>query len=461
MSFNIPSYQTPTGGNLGQAVEAAPGLVAHENAQIATDKATTETAGVTADAQKAQAEVAKGAAQDQTLQRMISPALTNPEVAKSPQWQKLIGDSLKERGLQIPKGADGSPDLAKLQGMVAPLVKANLDPESALKLANLPPGPAREALASMFNPASITPQMMSAPMVPDAKSVDIFAKDYDTHSLMAEQGRISPKAFLSWASGRQAMLPYIGTSYAAINNDSMIVAGLGAKTRADIQHLMDAGVLDRVKGAKAMSDIQKNTTVEGLNEARTKLLGKETAGYDSRTQALLTNANANQARADAYVSETSQKISDSQNGTWAARHDLTVKSIGQAYTQLNSANTDVRSLAIAMQTARNSGTDPTASVAGQPSLLDTYNAAKDRQTQLRSVLSQIKGDALTANAGTGLLNAISGAGVSNNLEGSRQAFDKTMAVQSPSQPNLFKMPDGTVWDTSAQPPKMIGQGKPL
>lgn len=461
MSFKIPSYEVSTGSDISEAVDKAPSIVAGQSAQIATDKATAETAPATADAAKAQAEVSKGQSQDTQLQRIVGPALTNPEVAKSPQWQKMVSDSLKERGLEMPEGADGAPDLTKLQGMIAPIVKGNLDPESAVKLANLPPGPAREALASMFNPASITPEIMNAPMVPDAKSIDVFSKDYDQHSQLAEQGKVSPQAFLAWAKGRQAMLPYIGTSYDAINNDSMIVAGLGAKTQADIQHLVDAGVLDRVKGAKAMSDISKNTSVEGLNAARAKYLGQEGAQLDTRTQALVTNANAHQASADAYVSEVTQKIADSQNGTWAARHDLAVKSIGQAYTQLNAANTDVRSLAIAMQTAKNSGTDPTASVNGQPSLLDAYNASKDRQTQLKNVLAQIKGTALTANAGTGLLNAVAGAGISNNVEGSKQPFDKTMAVQSPSQPNLYKMPDGTVWDTSAQPPKMIGQGKPL
>src|SRR5580698_9285163 len=92
----VPGFSvTPTTGQqISEAVEQGP-------QKLATEQAATEQAK----AAKAQAALGEQSANDQLLQRIVAPALTNPAVAQSTQWQKLVSDKLGASGLQIPKGA--------------------------------------------------------------------------------------------------------------------------------------------------------------------------------------------------------------------------------------------------------------------------------------------------------------------------------------------------------------------
>ncbi len=461
MSFNIPSYPVQTASNPALAAEAAPGIVAGQDAQIATDKATAETAPATADAAKAQAEVSKGQSQDALLQRMVGPALYNPEVAKSPQWQQMVTKSLQERGLELPKGADGAPDLTALQSMIAPVVKGNLDPDSATKAMKLPPGPARDALLSMFNPASISQQMKDAPIVPDQKVIDQFFKDQDIAHANIAQGKETPQGYIDLLRRNQNLLPYTGRTFEQENTDPTALAGLAASTTASIQALVQKGVLSQAQAKLALAKTSEAPSITALNEARTRYLGVQAAGYDQRTQIMLNNSMANATKAQAYVGDVNQKIADAQNGSWTQRNELVTKNMGQTVSLLNAAQSDSRALHIAMQTALTAGTDPSvAPVTGGQSLTDAAAEADQRVVALKNIMSQMRSGVTTANAGSGLLNSVSGAGVSNTLDGSKPAADVSRLLHSASHPNLGMDPDTKmVYDTSASPPKYLYTAK--
>src|ERR1700678_1378852 len=285
----------PEGQQAAEAVASAPQVQADKAAALAKSKAETSTS-----------ELAGSQANDQVLQRLIAPALTNPEVAASPQWQKMVSDKLATTGLQLPKGQDGNIDLSALSSIAAPLVKPNAAPGDQQNLLQYPAGPVREAMAKVFNPSSVDPAILNVPMVPSQQVVKEFATGYQQSLLAAQEGKVAPGAFL--AGLRKDMLPYIGTSWGEVNNDKLLVAGMGQKTEADIQKLVDAHLLTPLKAAKMVSDIQKNTTIDGMNAERTKLLGAQAAGYDARTQALVNNSQANAQKTQAYVADVSQRI---------------------------------------------------------------------------------------------------------------------------------------------------------
>jgi hypothetical protein len=402
----VPAYNVgePAGQQAADAFAAAPQANADKAAAMAKSKAETSTS-----------ELAGSQANDQILQRLIAPALTNPEVAQNPQWQKMVSDKLSSTGLQLPKDEKtGNIDIAALSSMAAPLIKPNAAPQEQQGLLQYPAGPVREAMAKVFNPSSIDPSIMNAPMVPSKTVIDDFAKGYQQSLLAAQEGKVSPGAFL--AGLRKDMLPYIGTSWGEVNNDKLLVAGMGQKTQADIQKLVDAHLLTPLKAAKMTSEIQKNATIDGLNAARTKYLGVQAAGYDSRTQAMLNNASANSQRAQAYVGDVAQRIDNARNGSWSERAKLMQTDVGEVRKQLQSAYTDSRLLGAAIATAQSSGTDPTTAVGNQPSLTDQLAEAQQRIASLNGIKAQIGSPSLTAGAAQGQLNAVGGAGVSNNPE---------------------------------------------
>jgi hypothetical protein len=401
----VPAYNVgqPAGQQAADAFANAPQANAEKASALATTKAQGE-----------QAKLAGSQANDQLLQRLIAPALTNPEVAANPQWQKMVADKLSSTGLELPKGQDGNIDLTKLSSMAAPLLKPNAAPADQQSLLQYPVGPVRDAMAKVFNPSSIDPAIINAPMIPSQAVIKEFATAYQQSLLATQEGKVAPGAFL--AGIRKDMLPYIGTSWGEVNNDKLLVAGMGQKTQADIQKLVDAHVLTPIKAAKMVSEINKNATVEGLNAARTKYLGVQAAGYDSRTQAMLNNSTANSQRATAYVGEVAQRIDNARNGSWAERAKLMQTDVGEVRKQLQTAYTDSRLLGAAIATAQSNGTDPTTAVGSQPSLTDQLAEAQQRIASLNGIKAQIGSPSLTAGAAQGQLNAVGGAGVSNNPE---------------------------------------------
>jgi protein-disulfide isomerase-like protein with CxxC motif len=421
----------PEGQQAAEAVASAPQVQADKAAALAKSKAETSTA-----------ELAGSQANDQVLQRLIAPALTNPEVAANPQWQKMVSDKLATTGLQLPKGQDGNIDLSALSSMAAPLVKPNAAPGDQQNLLQFPAGPVREAMAKVFNPSSVDPAILNAPMVPSQQVIKEYATAHQQGLLAAQEGKIAPAAFI--AGTRKDMLPYIGTSWGEVNNDKLLVAGMGQKTEADIQKLVDAHLLTPIKAAKMLSDIQKNTTVDGLNEARTKYLGVQAAGYDSRTQAIVNNSTANSQRAQAYVANVSQRITNSINGSWTDRAKLMQTDKGEVRKQLQAAYTDSRLIGAAIATAQSNGTDPTTAVGNQPSLTDQLAEAQSRIATLGGVKAQIDSPALTAGAAQGQLNAVGGAGVSNSLENApgKPSISETRVDGQGRKWN--KMSDGTI-----------------
>lgn len=430
---NIPSYNA--GPDLtqeaSQAFADAPQARAEKDAKLAATKA-----------QGDQAQLQGSQANDQILQRLIAPALTNPEVAASPQWQKMVSDKLSSTGLQLPKGDDGNIDLAKLSSMAAPLIKPNAAPTDQQSLLQFPVGPVREAMAKVFNPSSIDPSIMSAPMVPSEQVIKEFATGFQQSLLATQESKVAPGAFL--AGLRKDMLPYIGTSWGEVNNDKLLVAGMGQKTQADIQKLVDAHLLTPLKAAKMVSDIQKNTTIDGMNVARTKLLGAQAAGYDSRTQAIINNSQANAQRAQAYVADVSQRVDNARNGSWTDRAKLMQTDKGEVRKQLQAAYADSRLIGAAIATAQSNGTDPTTAVGNQPSLTDQLAEAQARIATLGGIKAQIDSPSLTAGAAQGQLNAIGGAGVSNNTQ---NAPDKRTVVRTgvdASGKRVAEFSDGTI-----------------
>jgi hypothetical protein len=429
----VPSYNVgePAGEQAADAMAAAPQANADKAAAMAKSKAETSTS-----------ELQGSQANDQILQRLIAPALTSPEVAANPQWQKMVSDKLATSGLQLPKGEDGNIDLAKLSSMSAPLIKPNATPADQQGLLQYPAGPVREAMAKVFNPSSVDPSIMNAPMVPSKEIQDEYSKAFQQSLLATQEGKVAPAAFI--AGTRKDMLPYIGTSWGEVNNDKLLVAGMGQKTQADIQKLVDSHLLTPIKAAKMLSDIQKNTTIDGMNEARTKYLGTQAAGYDARTQAIVNNSQANAQRAQAYVADASQRISNSINGSWTDRAKLMQTDKGEVRKQLQQAYTDSRLIGAAITTAQGNGTDPTSAVGNQPSLTDQLKEAQDRIAALNGIKAQIDSPSLTAGAAAGQLNAVGGAGVSNNPENAPPKRTVVRTGVDASGKRVAQFSDGTI-----------------
>jgi hypothetical protein len=448
----VPGYSVtpPPGVQLTQAIEAGP--------QNAADKAT---ALETAKAAKAQAQLSEQDSSNKILQGLVAPAVSNPTIAASPQWQKMVQDKLTTQGLEIPKTQGGDIDVQALQNMVAPVVKPMADAAGLAKALEIPAGPARDAALTAFNPASIDPSIKDAPMVPSQAVIEDFAKGYQQSLLAAQEGKVAPAAFI--AGLRKDMLPYIGTSWGAVNNDKLLVAGMGQKTQADIQKLVDLHVLTPYKAQMILSNIQKNTSVESMNAARTKYLGVQSAGYDSRTQAMLANASAHSQTAQAFADKAAQDIANAAHGTWADRAKLNRQYTADTNTQLKEAYSDSRLIGQAIATAQGNSVDPTLPVGGQPSLTDQLAEAQSRITSLKGIAAQVADPTLSAAAANNTLNAVGGSSVSNTTQGAPEKFNPATALKSnnPKYPNRAFMPDpshpqhGTEWDTSANPPRFI------
>lgn len=410
---NVPSFSvTPTAGQqMSEAIEKGP-------QNVATDKAVTEQAKNAT----AQAQLGEQNANDQLLQRIVAPAVTNPEVAQSPQWQKLVSDKLATTGLQLPKGEDGQIDIKALSAMVSPVIKKDIDPEGATKLLQVPPGPARNALASLYNPASISAEMMSGQMIPSQETINTAQKGFNQQLLLTQEGKVSPSAFM--AGLNKDMLPYFGQSWANINHDPALLGGMTSLMKANLDKMVSAGLLSRASADLKEAEVAKQPSIEAMNLAHAKYFGQEGASADTRAQAAVTNANAHATQASAYTKEVNQRISDSDHGSWTARQQLVQKDLAEVVKQRTNADVDVRQISAQIAIAKNAGTDITASLGVDsegkplPSLLDSLTAAQASRRAFDQTLQAIKSPSLAANAAKGQLNAIGGAGVQNKPENS-------------------------------------------
>ena len=446
----VPGYSVtpPPGVQLTNAIEAGP--------QNAADKAT---ALETAKAAKAQAQVSEQDSSNKLLQGLISPAMSNPAIAQSPQWQKMVQDKLQSTGIEIPKTQGGEIDLAALQSIANPITKPNATPQDLQQLAQYPVGQVREAMAKAFNPGSVDPAIMSAPMVPSKEVIADAAKGFQASEALVLQGKASPGAFV--ASLRKDILPYLGTSWGEVNSRKDLLAGMGAKTQADIQKLVDLHVLTPYKAQMIISNINKNTSIDAMDAARTKYLGTQAAGYDARTQAMIVNANAHAQTAQAFADKAAQDISNAAHGTWADRAKLNRDYTKDANDQLKTAYMDSRLIGQAIATAQGNSVDPTVGIAGQPSLTDQLEEAQARIGSLKGIKAQVSDPALSSAAAQNTLNAAGGAGVTNKTDGAPTAFNPNTAIKNSRVPNRSFMPDpsdpqhGTEWDTSANPPRFI------
>src|ERR1700722_6261658 len=257
---SIPSYSvTPTAGQeFSQAIEEGP-------QKAATNQAVTEQAK----AAKAQAELSEQNTNKQVLQGMVAPALASPELAQSPQWQKLVQSKMQGLGIQVPSGADGGIDVKSLQAMLSAAPKPAIDAAGVDKLREIPQGAGRAAYATLFDPASITPEILNAPLKPSQATIQEAQKTFQQQLLSAQTGKITPAAFL--AGVNKDMLPYFGQSWEQVNHDPAVLAGLTASTKANLDKAVAAGVMDRAKAQEALSAVGKNNSVADMNTEHAKL----------------------------------------------------------------------------------------------------------------------------------------------------------------------------------------------
>ena len=412
----VPGFSVvpPEGQQIAQAMEAGP-------ERAATQDAATEQAK----AAKAQAALGEQNANDQLLQRIVAPALTNPAVAQSPQWQKLVSDKLGASGMQLPKGADGNIDVQALQGMVAPTIKQDISPEGALKAAQVPAGPARDMLLSLYNPASVSAEMKNGPMVPSQETINTSQKAFNQQLLATQEGKVSPSAFM--AGVNKDMLPYFGQSWANINHDPALLGGMTALAKANLDKMVAAGLLSRASANLKVAEMEKQPSIEALNLAHAKYFGQAGAILGQREQIAYMNAQTNQQRAGAYIADVNQRINDAHNGSWSARQQLQQKDLQQLLTQRRDAQVDVRQAYAMLERAKANGDDYTTPLAdGQPSLLDSLTSAQRSLKAYDQTIESVKNPSLAANAARGQLNAIGGAGVTNKPQNADGSGAKTV-----------------------------------
>lgn len=444
----VPSFSvgTPLALEAAQAAQEAP----VKAAQLKTDEQT-------AKAQGEQAQLVRQQASDQLLQRIVAPAVSNPALADSPQWQKMVFERLAATGAQIPKNAQGKVDVQALQGIVSPVVKPNIDAQGAVVLQNLPPE-ARKALASLYNPASITPELMNSPMVPDQRMKDAFFNDLSKQYDLVLGGKSTPSQYLQFLKERQGLLPYVGMSYDAMNHDESVISALGETVKANIERLKGLGLLDTKKAALAEADVSKSRSVTELNEAQAAFLGTEAHHYTALDNKIIADIADQRKRTDAYVADLGVRMDTARNGSpiqWArvqgeARRD--------AITQLNQANVNVRAMQAIIAKDRQNipkvNPDIKDPVTGM-SPVDNLQEAIRQRDALQASLNTINSAQFNATSMQGALNAV-GSGQSF-VHRAAQPFDATKANRSKYTPTRWQMPDGTIYDTSSGKPVQVQQ----
>jgi hypothetical protein len=444
IQWDMPKPQVATypvvpsaSSQLEEAVQQAPEVKAEQEQKLATAQAST-----------AQAKLAGEQAQDALLQRLVAPAQSNPALAQNPLWQRVVGDALQKRGLQLPQAEAGGVDLPALSQMLMPKKPFDLTPDQIAKDVLTQPKEARQALLSGYT--NVPPELYTAQQIMNQAGQIAFGREFDRIYEKGVSGSMTPQELLAWTKANAARALDANIDVGALTSDPMVLQGLGKKVAADVQRLSALGPKYAADAAKALEDIRKARTVEELNTVRAKYVGAQTHFLSVREQGLITNAAANKERADKYAAKVTQDIADAQNGSWQARQRLMQQGIKDALDQITKANIDVRQLSIAIQQAKATGEDP------GDQLINTYNEAVARRDGLQDILGQIKDPSTAATAIQSGLNRVPGAGSTQwSVPGASDAFDPSQAVYSQSKPWMAQQPDGSVWDTRAKPPVMI------
>jgi hypothetical protein len=425
-----------TAGEFEEAAERAPDLKAEREAKLATEQQ-----------QTAQANLGAQQAQDALLQRLVAPALSNPTLAASPMWQRVIGSELQKRGLQLPQAQAGGIDLAALSQMIAPKKVFDLTPDQLAKDIYTQPKEARTGLLAGYIPSTIPPEVFSAPQMMNEAGKIAFGREFDRIYEKGVSGTMTPQELLAWTRANGARAVDANIDVSALTSDPMVLEGIGKKTAADIQRLSALGPKYAADAAKALEEIRKARTVEELNTIRAKYVGAQTHFLSVREQALITNANANKERADKYA----VKVTDDLAKTGMERQRLLNQDIKDVLTEIDKANIDVRQLSIAAQTAKNNGEDP------GPEITSAFNDAVARRQSLQGILGQIKDPSTFATSLQSGLNQVpTSPSTQWSVPGANSStFDPATAIFSRSKPYLGKQPDGSIWDTRVTPPRMV------
>lgn len=431
----IPAFPIgpSSGQELSQAVEEGPQKYAANQAAVESSKA-----------QTSQAQLSEQTNNKQVLQGIVAPALSNPELAKSPQWQKLVQEKTKGLGIAPPTGGDGSFDPKTLMGMLTSAPLPTIDAAGAYKLAEIPAGPARDAMAkALYNPASLSAELLNAPMIPSQATIESAQKSFNASTIAVSEGKMTPAAYL--AGINKDMLPYFGQSWENVNRNPQALAGLTSQMQANIQKAQAAGVMDRAKAQEALSGVGKNNAISEMDRQHGKLFGAMPAILNQREQISYDRMQQNGQKTQAYVQDVNSRIDIAHNGSFVQAQTLRQKDMGQLLQMKKDADVDVRQAYAMINTAKTNGNDYTAPLAeGRPSLLDSLTNAQASAKAVDTAIAAIKSPSLAADAARGQLNAIGGAGVTNNPQGASNKPTVVNTGADASGKMWNKMSDGTV-----------------
>jgi hypothetical protein len=391
-------------------------------------------------------------ADDAILLRLAPALASNPALASSPALLREIGPMLQRRGLTVPTGPDGKVDATSLVSMLSPKKAATEMTDAFIQSVieqpmDSPTNHVRKAMLGNFS--GYDPELLTVPQSLSQVAQTAVRKNYDTKYFQAVNGNMTPAEFISWMDSERGALVGSNIDPSVLESDPSVMSGMGARVRADIERISLLGGKYGADIAKANAEIATATTVQELNRIRGKYLGAQIHHLSAMEQTALMNANSNATRASAYSADVGQRIANAQNGSWADRQRLLTTDLKTVVDERNKAATDERMLTIAAQTARTAGEDPGAD------LLDAITAATANKNALSKIITQIKDPATAAKAiGTALSsasgNAVRITGIENGVK-----FDSSLALQNKTNHNLWMMPDHSVWDTSAKPPKMV------
>jgi hypothetical protein len=387
------------------------------------------------------------------ITKMLPAITANPALANTPAFQQILGPILQKRGLSgIPRTATGDIDMKALTGLLVPktiYAQKPLSPDEIQKVLEQPESARPGLLAGAgYDLTTVPSEILHGEQIQSEVSQRITREGYQKEYDKAAQGLTTPQEFLGWVASNRKALVGAQVDPSNIERDPSILKGLGSRTQADIQKLIDMGLLDKAKAAAAFEDIRKAQTVEDLNRVRAKYVGAQIHHMSVEDTVIVKNANTNAQRVATYALDVGNRIAIAQGGSWAQRNTLLTSDLKTLAAEKRQTETDITRLRVAAQAARNQDEDP------GPEITDGLTEAEGRLATINGLMGQIKDPTLTATA-LGKTNA-NITGNETKVPGSTQYDPSKIAGRSKSQPWVVKMQDGSIWDTRATPKMMKG-----
>lgn len=300
-----------------------------------------------------------------------------------------------------------------------------LSPDQMQTIAQAEPGEQRFAAFEMagIDGRTVPQEILNAPKyVPPTQQAAMYKNFWQATQQLIQRGA-GPSAIEAAIRSTAAADPQLAN---ALDSDPDLVDGTKQAAQANLQNLVDIGLLKKAQADKFESDIATAATVQDVNKAHANLLGVQAQVLPAEVQAKLETAAASASRAATEAGRLQLDTNNALYGTFAQRQNLINTGLKAARAGYNQADASYRSLLAQGRAFMNKKIDPSSVMVNGISLTQQISNALAARDQAAGVLKTLgspefaagivssavdqstAGDLTIGGAGKGLLPALGG-----------------------------------------------------